>query len=339
MHARSRFPAFPAFLAVATAAAASPALADDEYVSPWRTPNEATWSATVENDSLGSGSDSNYTSGLHLSWVSGAGHGGKLARILLRADEPDATHLGFALGQSIFTAQDITLANPPADQHPYAGWLYGEFSVLAERHGHLLDALTVTLGVVGPAAQGEAVQNGFHDLIGIGGAEGWDTQLKNEPAFAVAFDRIYRPFLVVGENGLGFDVATSFGATAGTQRTSARTGLTVRFGEHLDKQFGPPRIRPSVSTGGFFERTPGFNWYVFAGGEVRAVARDIFLDGNTFRASRSVDKNTFVGDLQAGLVTQFNRFQLSYTFVARTREFEAQEKRQIFGAVSLSAKF
>jgi lipid A 3-O-deacylase len=40
--------------------------------------------------------------------------------------------------------------------------------------------------------------------------------------------------------------------------------------------------------------------YFFAGAQGRAVGRNIFLDGNTFRHSLSVPKKNFVADLQAG---------------------------------------
>ncbi len=40
--------------------------------------------------------------------------------------------------------------------------------------------------MVGPAALGEQVQNDWHQFIGIGGGQGWDDQLKNEPGLAIS---------------------------------------------------------------------------------------------------------------------------------------------------------
>ena len=80
-----------------------------------------------------------------------------------------------------------------------------------------------------------------------------------------------------------------------------------------------------------------FNWYLFAGVDGRAVARNIFLDGNTFRDSHSVDKEIFVGDIQMGIVLTKGDVRLGYTHVFRSREFKTQkESYQQFGAVSLS---
>jgi hypothetical protein len=78
---------------------------------------------------------------------------------------------------------------------------------------------------------------------------------------------------------------------------------------------------------------------LFAGAEGRAVVRNIFLDGNSFRNSRSVDKRPFVGDLQFGGVLLWNNVRLSYTQVLRTREFETQGKKDNFGSLAVSVQF
>ena len=80
-------------------------------------------------------------------------------------------------------------------------------------------------------------------------------------------------------------------------------------------------------------------WYLFANVEARAVARNIFLDGNTFTAGPHVDKNTMVYDGSAGAALTWRRWQLSYTLNHRSREFKGQTKADIFGAVNLSMKF
>ena len=72
----------------------------------------------------------------------------------------------------------------------------------------------------------------------------------------------------------------------------------------------------------------------------RAVARDIFLDGNTFRDSRSVNKEPFVADISAGIGLIAGRWQATYTQVRRTREFKTQQGNyDQFGSVTLSCAF
>lgn len=301
----------------------------------------ATWSFNWENDVYG-GTDRNYTNGVRLSYVSpDAGPGGlhgPVAETLLFADGDDRIRYGLAVGHNIYTPVDTEVARPLPDQHPYAGWLYGEYSVFAQ-DADSLRMLGLQVGLVGPAAGGEWVQNNFHDIINSYQVRGWDNQLKNEPAFALMALRKDRALLGQAVGGLELDVLPHLGVTLGTLRTQASAGATLRFGDDLARDFGPPRIRPAIGGSGYFRATPGFNWYVFAGIEGRAVVRNLVLDGNTFRDSLSVEKEPLVGDIQAGVVLQYKSVQLAWTFVTRTREFEGQDALQQFGAVSLSAKF
>ena len=66
---------------------------------------------------------------------------------------------------------------------------------------------------------------------------------------------------------------------------------------------------------------------------------NIFLDGNNFRRSHSVDKKDFVGDAQGGLAIIIGRVRLAYTHVFRTKEFDSQDDTDQFGAFSISAIF
>jgi hypothetical protein len=68
----------------------------------------------------------------------------------------------------------------------------------------------------------------------------------------------------------------------------------------------------------------------------RLVLRDIFLDGNTFRDSHSVDKETFVADLVGGIALTYGRFKVNYALVLRTPEFKQREDKHTFGAINVS---
>src|SRR5690606_30937471 len=120
-----------------------------------------------------------------------------------------------------------------------------------------------------------------------------------------------------------------------------------RIGQELDSDFGPPRIRPGLPGSEAFRPdgprirpglpgseafTPdgGFAWYLFAGAEGQVVLRNIFLDGNTFQDSHSVDRRVLVGDLQAGFALIYESWRLTYTHVLRTPEFEEQKRRRSF---------
>lgn len=308
--------------------------------------NRGVFSIAVENDSLSSGADRNYTSGIKLAYVSPAEGvpdwlqgAGDFTRGLSNS-EPD--FWGIAIGQSIFTPEDISAVPAPPDQHPYAGYLYMQIMVGAEQdrpdggRPRYLDTYELEFGVVGPSALGEEAQRGIHEFLGAPDPQGWDSQLNDEFVFAASFDRRWRAlrgFIDVGE--LEFDLTPNAGVTLGTLRTEARLGLTARIGWRIDNDYGPPRVRPSLSGVEHFSGGP-LSWSIFAGVQGRAVAQNIFLDGNTWEDSASVERTPYVADFQTGFSISAGDWRIAYTYVWRTEEFETQPTRQDFGALAIS---
>ena len=82
---------------------------------------------------------------------------------------------------------------------------------------------------------------------------------------------------------------------------------------------------------------------MFAGAQGRAVLRNLFLDGNTFEESSSVDREVFVLDGSAGLSLVFGQLSrpamLSFTFVWRGKEFAGQRKVDRFGSAQIAVQF
>ena len=65
------------------------------------------------------------------------------------------------------------------------------------------------------------------------------------------------------------------------------------------------------------------------------------LDGNSFNDSGpSVHKNPFVADITWGFAMQFcTHVEFSYTHIIRTEEFRHQDNADLFGSLTLKAKF
>jgi hypothetical protein len=240
----------------------------------------------------------------------------KGARVLLLPQDAEATSV-YALGQKMFTSSDIKQADPPLDDRPYAGWLYAEVGLVGT-HGDRLQAWRLGVGIVGPGSLAEETQRLVHDVVGTTEPQGWGTQLPTEPTLLLSYETRWRRSVWQGDNtGLEADLIPSLGVVAGNAYTFAEVGTTIRFGSRLPRDWGGYSPEPAASGAAVFS-ADGFGWHLFAGFEGRAFARNLFLDGSSFRDSRSVEKEPFVADLQLGAAVHWRKLRLSYTHVIRS---------------------
>ena len=111
---------------------------------------------------------------------------------------------------------------------------------------------------------------------------------------------------------LALDVTPDAEATAGNLYDYVGLGATMRVGVDLRPDTMPVQGDPAMAGSGAAVRSDNEHWiYVFAGVHGRAVARNLLLDGNTFRDSRDVDQNGFVGDLSAGVAADWKRVRVA----------------------------
>jgi lipid A 3-O-deacylase len=313
-----------------------------------------TFQVFYENDLFGD-TDRYYTNALQMTWLSKDLKQYKddvrlpdwslpLIRAVPFAHVPGSTHnIGLLFGQQIFTPADIAATDLLLDDRPYAGYLYTGIA-LHSKTATKLDTIEISLGVVGPAALGEQVQNTVHDFRDIAQAQGWDHQLANEPAVQFSWQRKWRNHRAMLTNILCYDLLSHTGVTLGNVRTGANAGLEVRMGYNIPMDFGSDVIRPGagisapVSNSGY-PHIPDFGVHLFAGVRSAAVFRDIFLDGNTFKSSHSVDKRPLVGELSAGIAVNYKRIKLTYRHVFRTKQFDNQSRGHVVGSLALTVSF
>ncbi len=303
---------------------------------------------SVENDNLGGNSDRYYTSGVRATWFNSKVKvpniigviAGKIPTFTL--DNSTATF--FTLGHNIYTPADIKLAQQPQYDRPWAAFLYGSVGLANITYNDGLpfhvDEMEFTLGVVGPEALGEQAQKFIHKYVSNSPEPmGWDNQLNFEPGIVISWQRRIPYALSYDTDYFHARLEPNFSVSLGNIRTNAAAGATLVIGS-AKKQDTPPRVRPAIpGTGMFFTKNHKFNWQIFAGIDGRAVAHDIFLDGNSFSDSHSVDKEYFVGDASAGFSLIYDDYRLSYTINARSKEFKRQEHESIFGSITLTKRF
>lgn len=326
-------------------------------------PSDESWTFTLrfEND-LFADTDRFYTSGIKLSWISPELHwfqdlpwfrsekwlnrwGNRLANALpFSADKTRQRNLSLSVGQMMFTPEHVARRDLILTDRPYAGWLYGSVAFHSKTYRRL-DTFELQAGLTGPWSLAEQAQDLVHKLRGLDRARGWDNQIDTELGFAAIYEYKYRIIPRHDFAGLwGVDAIAHAGGAVGTVFTYANWGLEARLGWNIPTDFGTGLIRPAGETNAPSDtRDPRyaagggeFSLHLFAAATGRLVARDIFLDGNTFSNSHHVAKEPLVGDAVFGVSLIWRNFKLSYARVLRTREFELQDNSQKFGSVSLS---
>lgn len=308
-----------------------------------------------END-LFAGTDRYYTSGAKLSWSS--------PDLSEYRDSPYASpflplfdllpyinetayqkNLVFAIGQSIYTPDNTETYDLSRGDRPYAGWLYVGMGAVW-KNARVRNSLLFDIGVVGSYSYAQEAQRLVHDARGFGHPNGWDNQLHNELGLMLAYERTWRFPHIARRSGFEWECLPHLGSVVGNVKTHANVGGEFRFGFNLPDDFGTGVIGPASSTSTPVDGSMGASrsWfpvgmYFFARADGRAVARNIFVDGNTFGDSHSVGHRLFVADLSAGVAMNYKNTKIAYAFVYRSKEFDQQMAAQVFGTVSINWTF
>jgi len=312
-----------------------------------------TFSIYFEND-LFAHTDQYYTNGTKISWVSPDLTDYAKSRKLPAWALPLVYKLPFindpglqrnvvlSLGQNMYTPKDISRKDLVVGDRPYAGWTYCGVA-FQSKNERRLDSMEIQLGMIGPLSFAEQTQKFVHRLRGCQLPNGWDNQIKNEPGLAVVYERKWRLLRKPLLGRFGFDTITHLGGALGNVYTYANTGMEARLGWNIPLDFGASLIRPGGDTNApANQRDPRFTHHepfclnLFACFDGRGVLRNMFLDGNTFTSSYSVDKKYFVADFVWGVSMILYGYKISLARALRTKEFKGQEDNQSFGSITLS---
>ena len=247
----------------------------------------------------------------------------------------------FSLGQDIYTPSETNTTTPDPNDHPYGAWLYVGCA-LQQADDKESETLELQLGVVGPWALGEQVQNGIHAMTGSEKALGWDAQLHNELGVVLAYEHRWRhvkkPFLW----GINADVIPFVGGTLGNIYTYANVGTVARVGWNIPNDFGKSISHPAQTVGlpaykkGEKLYREKWAFYFLASMNMHALARYIFLDGNTFRDSPSIPRDYFVGEFTAGMGIDYGAFHIGLMNTFTSENYAIDIRGFAFGSISLS---
>lgn len=299
---------------------------------------EGPWSFTVraEND-LPANVDRYYTNGLSFSYARCVSERDALWPVVLRLpglDQPGLLAQGVDFGQVMVTPADTARRPPDPADRPYAGLLFfgASWQRLSDRD---YTALKLITGVVGPASFAEQTQRAVHRAIGAPEPRGWDHQLRNEPILNAVYERRRRTHAWGRVDEWNGDVLLVGGAMLGNVLTQAYGQVQIRAGWRTPPDFGTSLIR-GIGALPPARDTVSWGLHGFAGLGGLAVARNLTLDGNSFRSGPHVERRPFIAAGEAGAVLRGRGWQFAGSWVVWGREFEAQVRHSEFGAFAFT---
>jgi hypothetical protein len=310
----------------------------------------------LENDVF-TGTDREYTNGIKLTWISRdlseyhqvrtpAWSRGFIDALPFVNKPGTVRNVSLSIGQNMYAPEDLERTDLIPDDRPYAGITYLAAGFHA-KDSRRMDTVEINLGIVGPHSYAEQVQKTWHNWIDTTDPKGWDHQLKDEPILNLHYERKWKLLKSDFGKGFGFDFIPHLGAAVGNALTGVNTGAQARVGWHLPNDFGTFLIRPgSDSNAPMNDDDPRFypvfhrlGCHLFAGINTSAVVRNIFLDGNTFRDSHSVDKKPFVLQGMAGVAFIVHRYKITCAYVYQTKAYDTQKDDQEYGSITVSYSF
>ena len=253
--------------------------------------------------------DGEYTSGVHITYDGGAaprwsrGIWPAATACVVGARECQTSRA--ELGQDIYTPSlSASSPIPRPDERPNAGWLYLSQSARVLKPSRA-DELTVTLGVTGPPSLARFTQRLAHAAAPhFNRPTDWTRQIGFEPGAMVRYEQRRR----IGPSAGYFDLIPEIAATLGNVNISSEAGLLVRTGLNLHHPWLP--------------ESGGAELVILGGVSGRVVARDLFLDGNTFREGDRVGHDPFVKTAQVGAELRIRALTLGYRTVTTSRAYD-----------------
>ncbi|MFW2372688.1 MAG: lipid A deacylase LpxR family protein [Gammaproteobacteria bacterium] len=245
--------------------------------------------------------------------------------------------LAYEFGQAMVTPADITISVPQPDDLPYGGLLYAAADLNA-RNTRYADTIRFMAGVVGPWSQADEVQQQIHRVTGSDEPNGWEYQLENEFVVNMMYERRTSFHTGQFESGFNYQWVRIQMAELGTINTGAEVSLALLITEQDMKH--SHNLQSSIAHNAYlFSTDINRGFFAMLGVTGRLTLRNIFLDGNTFSDSPSVEKELWSGGIFYGIGYATGKWNFSASWVRETKRFETQEGGFNYGSITVTYRY
>ena len=252
--------------------------------------------------------------------------------------------LGFEIGQKLYTPQSgsINLTgvdDPRYIDRPFAAYLYAgvNLNLLFKDESNL--KLGAQLGVVGPAAIGQQIQDFIHNTFGLYHPSGWEYQIDNDAEINLSAN--YNRLLI---RDSWVDLSLTSYANLGNGFTGAGVGPLVRLG-YFNQLFNSEstqstaiysrKVKPLHDHELFFYYQPLFNWV----GYDATVQGSLFNKQSTTSIAITGTPERIVLSNQLGIGYSGKRFVIDAAFVYHSRDVKNMLTNDDWGDITFLYRF
>lgn len=282
------------------------------------------FSLTSENDVYLLGdNDKYYSNGIitHYRWVSKESQSDSIKKIF-----------DIELSQKFYTPQDLNLTKIKNYDRPYAGLLYGGFSISKFKGKNKRSMVGLEIGVVGRGSGAQGFQEWYHDAFGFPKPQGWKFQIPNEFVFNLRSEFNSQKVIKPGR----FDLISSSEFSLGTAFSHGIQRLDLRLG-NLQPLRNSSFKNAMIGAGS--ENTPRHN-YFFLGYGLQYVLHNITISGSIWNndAIHTETATPWVNHIRFGWVSNSDKATFKITYNGSSPEVSGI-KRQAYLALELLLRF
>ena len=293
---------------ISTCCAAKAQLID--YTSTFRTIHDKSYFRFHYDNDYFTKTDYYYTQGITLEYVHPSIKKFIFTKILVRPAGNDFQY-GIAFNIFGYTPTSIRSNNILYGDRPYASCMsFKTFAIASDSIKQQRVSSAISIGVIGPAAQGEEIQTGIHRWLKNVLPKGWQYQVKNDVIinYEISFEK-----KLFGANSY-FLLNGIAESKLGTLNDKLGAGFNFMTGN-----FNHPyqTARP---------RKKKLEYYLYGQSRADIIGYDASMQGGVFNHQSPYtipagDISRVVFRADAGIVFNFKKLHLSYTQSYLTKEF------------------
>ncbi len=243
----------------------------------------------------------------------------------------------FQVGHMMFTAAKATLPFASTNDRPFAGYFYGAFGINRFYNSNNMFTTDLEIGVLGPSAKGEELQDFMHRIYNYPKPLGWKYQIQN--AFALNFNASYLRFFSNTSSNI-FDISSYNSLKIGTVFTAIATGIYSRIGfKRLQPLSNSVAFNSNLNTSSKSYRES----FLFIKPMLNYTLYDATIQGSFLNKTSTVtfDVMPFHFSLELGYRYYRKRFLYGYTYIYHTQKLKSirASKSNNYGSIYIGYYF